>query len=84
MILIPQPPFFAGLSGYVAEIGAAFLAADLGLALEPRADHASYIASWLQVLKNDKRAIVQAAAHAERAVAYLHQLATPADMQEAA
>ncbi len=68
----------------VAEIGAAFLAADLGLALEPRADHASYIASWLQVIRNDKRAIVQAAAHAERAVAYLHQLATPADMQEAA
>lgn len=68
----------------VAEIGAAFLAADLGLALEPRADHASYIASWLQVLRNDKRAIVQAAAHAERAVAYLHQLANPADMQEAA
>lgn len=68
----------------VAEIGAAFLAADLGLALEPRADHASYIASWLQVLRNDKRAIVQAAAHAERAVAYLHHLATPADMQEAA
>lgn len=68
----------------VAEIGAAFLAADLGLALEPRAGHASYIASWLKVLRNDKRAIVQAAAHAERAVAYLHQLATPADMQEAA
>ncbi|MGQ3231277.1 MAG: ArdC family protein [Blastomonas fulva] len=68
----------------VAEIGAAFLAADLGLALEPRADHANYISSWLQVLRNDKRAIVQAAAHAERAVAYLHQLATPADMQEAA
>jgi antirestriction protein ArdC len=68
----------------VAEIGAAFLAADLGLALEPRADYASYIASWLEVLRNDKRAIVQAAAHAERAVAYLHHLATPAAMQEAA
>ena len=58
----------------VAELGAAFLAADLGLAIEPRPDHASYIASWIKVLQNDSRAIVQAAAHAERAVAYLHAM----------
>ncbi len=63
----------------VAELGAAFLAADLGLALEPRPDHASYIGSWIAVLQNDKRAIVQAAAHAERAVAYLHQFQTASD-----
>ena len=74
----------AGLSGYVAELGAAFLAADLGIALEPRPDHASYIASWIKVLQNDTRAIVQAAAHAERAVAYLHQLANPEEVQQAA
>ena len=74
----------AGLSGYVAELGAAFLAADLGIALEPRPDHASYIASWIKVLQNDTRAIVQAAAHAERAVAYLHQLANPEEVKEAA
>ncbi|MBC2662190.1 DUF1738 domain-containing protein [Novosphingobium flavum] len=67
-----------------AELGAAFLAADLGIALEPRADHASYIASWIKVLQNDTRAIVQAAAHAERAVAFLHQLATPEAIKEAA
>jgi antirestriction protein ArdC len=59
----------------VAELGAAFLAADLGLAIEPRPDHASYIASWIKVLQNDARAIVQAAAHAERAVSFVHQLA---------
>jgi antirestriction protein ArdC len=41
---------------------------------EPRADHASYIASWLDVLKNDKRAIFTAAAHAQRAADYLHGL----------
>src|SRR5207302_1525184 len=41
----------------VAEVGAAFLCADLGLSLEPRADHAEYIAGWLDVLRNDKRAI---------------------------
>ncbi len=58
----------------VAELGAAFLSADLDLTLEPRADHAAYIGSWLEVLKNDKRAIFQAAAHAQRAVDYLHGL----------
>lgn len=68
----------------VAELGAAFIAADLGIAIEPRPDHAAYIGSWIKVLENDKRAIVQAAAHAERAVAYLHQIANPADMKEAA
>lgn len=56
----------------VAELGAAFLCADLGLALEDRADHAAYIGSWLKVLKNDKRAIFTAAAHAQRATDYLH------------
>ena len=74
----------AGLSGYVAELGAAFLAADLGLAVEPCPDHASYIASWIRVLQNDSRAIVQAAAHAERAVAFLHQLANHDEEKEAA
>ncbi|MGA8548815.1 MAG: zincin-like metallopeptidase domain-containing protein [Stellaceae bacterium] len=34
---------------------------------EPHADRAAYIASWLDVLKNDKRAIFTAAAHARRA-----------------
>jgi antirestriction protein ArdC len=57
----------------VAELGSAFLCADLGLALEPREDHASYIASWLEVLKQDKRFIVSAAAHAQRAVDFLHK-----------
>jgi antirestriction protein ArdC len=58
----------------VAELGSAFLAADLGLAVEPREDHASYLASWLEVLKNDRRAIFTAAAHAQRAADYLHGL----------
>jgi len=60
----------------IAEVGAAFLTADLGIVpeMEPRPDHASYLASWLSVLKNDKRFIVQAAAQAQRAVGYLHAL----------
>lgn len=60
----------------IAELGSCFLCADLGIApeLEPRPDHASYLASWLKVLADDKRAIFQAAAHAQRAVNYLHGL----------
>ncbi len=58
----------------VAELGAAFLCADLGLALEPRPDHASYIANWLTVLKSDKRFVFTAASHAQRAADHLHGL----------
>nr|WP_172691419.1 ArdC family protein [Agrobacterium genomosp. 6]ASK40928.1 antirestriction protein ArdC [Agrobacterium genomosp. 6] len=65
----------------IAELGSCFLCADLGIApeLEPRPDHASYLQSWLSVLANDKRAIFQAAAHAQRAVNYLHGLQPRAD-----
>jgi antirestriction protein ArdC len=55
----------------VAELGAAFLCGDLGLRLEDRADHAAYIGHWLSVLKEDKRAVFAAAAHAQRAADYL-------------
>jgi antirestriction protein ArdC len=56
----------------VAELGSAFLSADLELTPEVRDDHAAYIASWIKVLKNDKRAIFTAASHAQRAVDFLH------------
>lgn len=58
----------------VAELGAAFLCADLGLELIPRDDHAAYIDNWLQVLENDRRFIFTAAAHAQRACDHLHGL----------
>ncbi len=63
----------------VAELGAAFLCADLGLSSEPRLDHAGYIESWLKVLKGDTRAIFTAAGKAQTAVDWLHaqQGATP-------
>ena len=50
-----------------------------------REDHAAYIGHWLQVLKDDKRAIFTAAAHAQRAADYLHgmQKANP-ELLEAA
>ncbi len=42
----------------VAEIGSALVCADLGIVpeLEPRPDHAAYLATWLTVLSNDRRA----------------------------
>jgi len=68
----------------VAELGAAFLSADLDLTPEPRADHAAYIASWLKVLKDDKRAIFSAAAHAQRAADFLNGLQDSEKLGEAA
>src|ERR1700675_1791744 len=58
----------------VAELGSAFLCADLGLTPEVREDHAAYIATWITLLKDEKRAIFSAAAHAQRAADYLHGL----------
>jgi antirestriction protein ArdC len=68
----------------VAELGAAFLCADLGITPEPRDDHAAYVATWLQILKNDSRAIFTAAAHAQRAADYLHGLQRVQADEEAA
>jgi antirestriction protein ArdC len=74
-----------------AEIGAAFLCADLGITPETRDDHAAYIQSWLKVLKDDQRAIFTAASHAQKAADFLHGLqpnaadtAPAEDRQEAA
>lgn len=55
----------------VAELGAAFICAQLQLTPEIREDHAAYIACWLKVLKSDKRAIFTAAAQAQRAADFL-------------
>ncbi len=68
----------------VAELGAAFLCADLALTPEPRTDHAAYIQSWLKVLKNDKRAIFSAAAHAQRAADFLNGFQAEDGKKEAA
>jgi antirestriction protein ArdC len=60
----------------VAELGAAFACAALGIASEPRPDHAAYIDHWLRVLKRDNRAIFTAATKAQEAFEYLCYLAT--------
>ncbi len=63
----------------VAELGAAFLSADLNITPEVRDDHSAYIESWLKVLQIDKRAIFLSAAHAQRAVDFLHNLQPSAE-----
>ena len=68
----------------VAELASAFLCADLELTPEVREDHSAYIASWLKVLKDDKRAILNAAAHAQRAADYLRGLQPQAEEERAA
>ena len=58
----------------IAELGAAFLCADLGITDAPRADHAQYLDNWLRVLKADKKAIFTAASKASQAVDFLTAL----------
>jgi antirestriction protein ArdC len=68
----------------VAELGSAFVCADLDLRQEPREENAAYIANWLQVLKQDSRAIFSAAAHAQRAADYLNAMAASKEAAVAA
>lgn len=53
----------------VAEMGSAFLCAALGIA--PTVRHADYIGSWLEVLREDSRAIFRAASAATKAADWL-------------
>jgi antirestriction protein ArdC len=61
----------------VAEIGSAFLAAELQFTQDTRPDHAHYLAHWLRLLKDDPNAIFTAAAKASQAVQYLKGLQPP-------
>jgi antirestriction protein ArdC len=55
----------------VAELGAAFLCADLAITNTPRPDHAAYLGHWLAIMREDKRAIFTAASKAAQAADYL-------------
>ena len=63
----------------IAELGAAFLCAELGIASEPREDHAHYLNSWLKALKDDKKLIVKAASQARKACDLLKELQPKAE-----
>ena len=54
-----------------AEIGSAFLGAELGLRPDHIEDHAAYIAGWVKVLKDDKKFLLKAAAKAQQAVDFI-------------
>ena len=69
MVFTFQPPFWAGLSGYVAEMASAFVCASLSI--RPTVRHADYVGSWLAVLREDERAIFRAASLASKAADYL-------------
>lgn len=60
----------------VAELGAAFLCGELGISVHPRQDHAAYVASWLDVLRQQKTAIFTAASTATAACRYVWELST--------
>jgi antirestriction protein ArdC len=60
------------------ELLSAMICADLSLSVEPRADHARYIASWLEVLRADKRAIFTAASKAQEIADWMHAQQTMA------
>lgn len=71
----------------VAELGAAFVSGAIGIKLHDREDHAAYLASWLQALRNDKRCIFTAASQAQAAADWLLSrmgAESVADMEEAA
>lgn len=55
------------------ELSAGFVLADLGIAHHPRPDHAAYLASWLEVLKDDPRAIFTAASKAQAIADWMHE-----------
>jgi antirestriction protein ArdC len=55
----------------VAELGAAFICAHLGISVEPRPEHAAYIGTWLSVLRSQPRAILTASAKAQEAADFL-------------
>lgn len=66
-----------GSAAYAAEeccveILSGLVLADLGIAHHPRPDHAAYIASWIEVLKGDPRAIFTAASKAQQAADWMH------------
>lgn len=68
----------------VAELGATFACASLGISPEPRADHAQYLNAWIKALKDDDRAIMRAASQAQKAHKYLEGLQPSEATSEAA
>jgi antirestriction protein ArdC len=56
----------------VAELGAAMWCAQAGISSTTRDDHASYLASWLDILREDPRSLITVASKAQAAVDYIN------------
>jgi antirestriction protein ArdC len=67
----------------VAELGSAFLSADLGINQrdEIRPDHVQYIQAWLQVLRDDPKIVATASRAAEQAADYMKPFIAPEHRQ---
>ena len=60
----------------IAELGSAFLNADLGILGATLPDHADYLTNWIAIMKGDKKAITTAAAQASKAHGFIKGLLT--------
>ena len=58
----------------VAEMGSAFLCAELNITDGPQPENANYIGSWLEVFKEDSKTILTVAGCASKATEYLWSL----------
>lgn len=56
----------------IAELASSYLMADLGFAYGARPESAAYLASWIEALRSDSRAIFTAAAKAQAAADWMH------------
>jgi antirestriction protein ArdC len=78
-----------GSEGYafeeiIAQLGAAFLGADIGIEAQPSQQHAGYINSWIAAIKKHPNAVVTAASAASKAVDFLDALQPAAEIADAA
>lgn len=67
----------------IAELGSAFVCSNLKMSNKPRTNHAPYIASWLELLRKDKRAIFTAASKAQQAVDWMQDRQDDSASEEA-
>ena len=58
----------------MAELSAAFVATEFGITRSEKTHHASYIAHWLNVLKQNKQCLFIASSEASKAVDYMQKL----------
>ncbi|MEZ5278990.1 MAG: zincin-like metallopeptidase domain-containing protein [Acidimicrobiales bacterium] len=68
----------------VAELGAAFATARLGITNSPRSDHAAYLAHWLRILDQNPKVLFQTASSAQTAVDHLATYSRPTTQSEVA